>query len=124
MIGTLLAVLVGAFVLALAIGTVVRLVRAPKGRRLRSAFAPLMGAGEVYQQLHTGQKGLQESVIESIQASESRPSRTDGDDDDEAGEREPGHDRGGREHDDDSGGREHDDHDGPGDHGHGHDVPR
>ena len=39
-----------------------------------------MGAGETYQELHTGQKGLQDSVIESIQESEGRPSRTDGDD--------------------------------------------
>ena len=40
-----------------------------------------MSAGETYQQLHTGQKGLQDSVIESIQESEVPPSRTDGDDD-------------------------------------------
>ena len=39
-----------------------------------------MGAGETYQELHTGQKGLHDSVIESIQESEVRPSRTDGDD--------------------------------------------
>ena len=39
-----------------------------------------MGAGETYQELHTGQKGLQDSVIESIQESEVRPSRIDGDD--------------------------------------------
>ncbi|MGW9183612.1 hypothetical protein [Agromyces sp. NPDC055661] len=72
--------LAGAFVLALIVGTIVRAVRAPKGRRLREAFSPLMGAGETYQELHTGQKGLQASVIESIQESEVRPSRTDGDD--------------------------------------------
>jgi hypothetical protein len=72
--------LVAAFVLALVVGTVVRAVRAPKGKRLREAFSPLMGAGETYQELHTGQKGLQDSVIESIQESEVRPTRTDGDD--------------------------------------------
>jgi hypothetical protein len=72
--------LVAAFVLALVVGTVVRAVRAPKGERFRAAFSPLMGAGETYQELHTGQKGLQDSVIESIQESEVRPSRTDGDD--------------------------------------------
>ena len=66
-----------AFVLALAIGMT---VRAPRGQRLRAAFGPIMGAGETYQELHTGQKGLQDSVIESIQESEVRPSRTDGDD--------------------------------------------
>ncbi len=72
--------LAGAFVLALIVGTIVRAVRSPKGRRLREAFSPLMGAGETYQELHTGQKGLQDSVIESIQESEVRPSRADGDD--------------------------------------------
>jgi len=72
--------LAGAFVLALIVGTIVRAVRAPQGRRLREAFSPLMGAGETYQELHTGQKGLQDSVIESIQESEVRPSRIDGDD--------------------------------------------
>ena len=69
-----------AFVLALVVGMTVRAVRAPRGQRLRAAFAPIMGAGETYQELHTGQKGLQDSVIESIQESEVRPSRTDGDD--------------------------------------------
>jgi hypothetical protein len=72
--------LAGAIVLALIVGTIGRAVRAPKGRRLREAFSPLMGAGETYQELHTGQKGLQDSVIESIQESEVRPSRIDGDD--------------------------------------------
>ncbi len=47
---------------------------------MRAAFGPIMGAGETYQELHTGQKGLQDSVIESIQESETRPSRADGDD--------------------------------------------
>ena len=47
-----------AFVLALAIGMTVRAVRAPRGQRLRAAFGRIMGAGETYQELHTGQKGL------------------------------------------------------------------
>ncbi|WP_309976369.1 hypothetical protein [Agromyces sp. 3263] len=68
------------FGLALVVGMTVRAVMAPRGRRVRAAFGPLMGAGETYQELHTGQKGLQDSVIESIQESEVRPSRTDGDD--------------------------------------------
>ena len=75
-----LTALVALFVLALVIGMTVRAVRAPRGQRLRAAFGPVMGAGETYQELHTGQKGLQDSVIESIQESEVRPSRTDGDD--------------------------------------------
>ena len=68
------------FVLALAVGMTIRAVQAPRGQRLRAAFGPIMGAGETYQELHTGQKGLRDSVIESIQESEVRPSRTDGDD--------------------------------------------
>ncbi len=75
-----LPILLGLFAAALVVGTIVRAVRAPKGERLREAFSPLMGAGETYQELHTGQKGLHDSVIESIQESEVRPSRTDGDD--------------------------------------------
>ncbi|GAA4372213.1 hypothetical protein GCM10023152_13070 [Agromyces bauzanensis] len=68
------------FAAALVVGMTVRAVRAPRRQRLRAAFGPIMGAGETYQELHTGQKGLQDSVIESIQESEVRPSRTDGDD--------------------------------------------
>ena len=68
------------FALAIVVGMTVRAIRAPSGQRARAAFGPLMGAGETYQELHTGQKGLQDSVIESIQESEVRPSRTDGDD--------------------------------------------
>ena len=58
----------------------VRAVRAPRGRRMRAAFGPIMGAGETYQELHTGQRGLRDSVIESIAEQEQRPSRTDADD--------------------------------------------
>lgn len=76
----LIVALAALFALALVIGMTVRAIRAPRGRRARAAFSPLMGAGETYQELHTGQKGLQESVIEAIQESEVRPSRTDGDD--------------------------------------------
>ena len=76
----LLAGLVVLFAAAIVVGMTVRAVRASRGQRLRAAFAPIMGAGEVYQELHTGQKGLHDSVIESIQESEVRPSRTDGDD--------------------------------------------
>jgi len=67
------------FAAALVIGMTVRAVRAPRGSRMRAAFGPIMGAGETYQELHTGQRGLQDSVIESIQRQESRPSRTDAD---------------------------------------------
>ena len=42
---------------------------------MRHAFGPLMGAGETYQELHTGQKGLQDSVIESIQEQETKGSK-------------------------------------------------
>ncbi|WP_448811494.1 hypothetical protein [Agromyces bauzanensis] len=75
-----LPILAAVFAAALAVGMTVRAARAPRGQRLRAAFGPIMGAGETYQELHTGQRGLQDSVIESIQESEVRPSRTDGDD--------------------------------------------
>jgi hypothetical protein len=68
------------FAAAIVVGMTVRAVRAPRGSRMRAAFGPIMGAGETYQELHTGQRGLQDSVIESIQEQEARPSRTDADD--------------------------------------------
>ncbi|WP_400997215.1 hypothetical protein [Agromyces sp. GXQ0307] len=76
---TVIGVLAAAFVAALVIGMTVRAIRAPRGQRARAAFGPLMSAGETYQELHTGQRGLQDSVIESIAEQEQRPSRTDGD---------------------------------------------
>ncbi|WP_395245321.1 hypothetical protein ACGGZK_05810 [Agromyces sp. MMS24-K17] len=74
-----LAALVALFVLAMIVGMTVRAVRAEPGRRMRAAFGPLMGSLEIHQELHTGQKGLQHSILESIQVSEERPSRTDAD---------------------------------------------
>ncbi len=52
------------FAAAIVVGMTVRAVRAPRGSRMRAAFGPIMGAGETYQELHTGQRGLQDSVIE------------------------------------------------------------
>lgn len=75
-----LPLLVALFATAIVVGMTVRAVRAPRGSRMRAAFGPIMGAGETYQELHTGQRGLQDSVIESIQEQEARPSRTDADD--------------------------------------------
>jgi hypothetical protein len=75
----IIGILVAAFGAVLAVGMTVRAVRAPRGSRMRAAFGPIMGAGETYQELHTGQRGLQDSVIESIQEQEARPSRTDAD---------------------------------------------
>jgi hypothetical protein len=74
-----LPMLAALFAAAILVGMTVRAVRAPRGSRMRAAFGPIMGAGETYQELHTGQRGLQDSVIESIQAQEVRPSRTDAD---------------------------------------------
>lgn len=74
-----LPILAALFAAALVVGMTVRAARAPRGQRLRAAFGPIMGAGETYQELHTGQKGLQDSIIESIQESEVRPSRADDD---------------------------------------------
>jgi hypothetical protein len=75
-----LPLLAAFFAAAIVVGMTVRAVRAPRGSRLRAAFGPIMGAGETYQELHTGRRGLQDSVIESIQEQETRPSRTDADD--------------------------------------------
>jgi hypothetical protein len=76
-----LPLLAALFATAIVVGMTVRAVRAPRGSRMRAAFGPIMGAGETYQELHTGQRGLQDSVIESIQEQEARPSRTDADGD-------------------------------------------
>jgi len=65
-----LPIVAGLLAAALVVGMTVRAVRAPRGQRMRAAFGPIMGAGETYQELHTGQKGLQDSVIESIQEQE------------------------------------------------------
>jgi hypothetical protein len=88
----LVSVAVAVFALAIVIGIVVRWFRAPSGTRsrLRHALGPLMSAGEKYQELHTGQRGLQDSIIESIQEQESQGSeRGTGDDrgDDDRNER-------------------------------------
>lgn len=75
---------IAVFALAIVVGIVVRWIRAPRGirSRLRHALGPLMSAGEKYQELHTGQRGLQDSIIESIQEQESQGSeRGTGDDD-------------------------------------------
>ena len=77
-------VVVAAFAGAVAAGVVVRFVRAPRGTRsrLRHAFGPIAGAGETWQELHTGQRGLQDSIIESVQEQEhggARRERGEGD---------------------------------------------
>jgi len=79
LLSTGIAIAAGAFVLALVIGMTVRAVRAERGQRMRAAFGPLMSSLEVHQELHTGQKGLQESVIETIQEQSTHPSRSDRD---------------------------------------------
>ncbi|MGH3704523.1 MAG: hypothetical protein ACRDT9_07840 [Agromyces sp.] len=62
--------------IAIVVGIVVRWFRAPRGTRsrLRHALGPLMSAGEKYQELHTGQRGLQDSIIEAVQEQESQGS--------------------------------------------------
>ncbi len=42
--------------ITIVLGVVVRLIRAPKGKKMRRALAPLGDAGEVYQQLLTGRE--------------------------------------------------------------------
>ncbi|QTX05831.1 hypothetical protein [Agromyces archimandritae] len=68
MLGAVAGWIGAALVAAIAIGVVVRFVRAPHGirSRLRHAFSPIGAAGETYQRLHTGQAGLQESLIEAV----------------------------------------------------------
>ena len=79
LLSTGIAIAAGAFVLALVIGMTVRAVRAERGQRMRAAFSPLMSSFEVHQELHTGQKGLQETVIQTIQEQSTHPSRSDRD---------------------------------------------
>ncbi|MFD6054345.1 hypothetical protein [Agromyces sp. NPDC060279] len=69
LIGTVAGIGFGAVI---AVGVVVRWIRAPRGARsrLRHAFGPIAGAGESYQELHTGQRGLQASIIEAVQEQE------------------------------------------------------
>ncbi|MFK4731188.1 hypothetical protein ROT00_15980 [Agromyces mediolanus] len=69
LIGTVAGIAFGAII---AVGVVVRLIRAPRGARsrLRHAFGPIAGAGETYQELHTGQRGLQDSIIAVVQEQE------------------------------------------------------
>ncbi|MFF2372436.1 hypothetical protein [Agromyces sp. NPDC058110] len=59
-----------AFALALVVGTIARAVRAPKGGRLRAAFSPYVGALEKHQELHTGQRGVQDTMLEAVQEQE------------------------------------------------------
>jgi hypothetical protein len=70
--GMLAAGAIAIFALVIIIGMVVRFVKAPSGSRMRHAFGPLMGAGDRFQELHTGQKGLHDSVIESVQEQETK----------------------------------------------------
>lgn len=69
LIGTVAMLGFGAVIL---VGVIVRWVRAPRGvrSRLRHALGPIAGAGESYQELHTGQRGLQASIIEAVQEQE------------------------------------------------------
>lgn len=69
-LGTAITVALLAFAVAIVVGMTVRGVRAPRGQRLRAAFGPLAGAGETYQELHTGQRGLQDSIVASVQEQE------------------------------------------------------
>jgi len=59
---TAMILLAGAFWASIVVGIAVRLVRAKRGARIRSAFGPVMGAAEEYQRLYTTQPGLAASV--------------------------------------------------------------
>lgn len=48
--------------LAVGIGMILRLIRAPKGRRLREGFGPVAGAAETYQELLMSREPTQELI--------------------------------------------------------------
>lgn len=55
------------FAVIILVGVIMRAVKAPRGQRMREAFGPFAGAGEKYQELHTGQEGLRDSMMRTIQ---------------------------------------------------------
>lgn len=55
------------FAVIILIGVIMRAVKAPRGQRMREAFGPFAGAGEKYQELHTGQEGLRDSIMRTVQ---------------------------------------------------------
>lgn len=73
------------FALIIVIGVIIRAVKAPRGQRMREAFGPFAGAGEKYQELHTGQEGLRDSMMRTIQE-QSHQGGERGD----SGDRDPG----------------------------------
>ncbi|MGA7205305.1 MAG: hypothetical protein WBX27_11810 [Specibacter sp.] len=61
-------IIAGAFTtlwLAIAAGIVVRLVRARRGTKIRTAFSPVAGAADTYQSLVLGRPTMGESSVEA-----------------------------------------------------------
>jgi|GEM_PF-3231095 len=57
----IIAGLVVAFWIAIAVGIVVRFMRARRGKKIRDAFGPVMAAGDTYQSLLLGRPTADES---------------------------------------------------------------
>jgi hypothetical protein len=66
------SVLVGGFWALIAVGTIIRVVRAPRRARLRAGIAPFVGAAEASQELHLGSPGLQKSMLNAAREQERR----------------------------------------------------
>jgi len=77
------------FAIIILIGVIMRAVKAPPGQRMREAFGPFAGAGEKYQELHTGQEGLRDSMMRTIQEQSQQGGERDAD-----GDRDPAAGRG------------------------------
>lgn len=54
--------------IAVVLGMVMRLVRAPKGKKFREGFAPVANAGEAYQQLLLGREPTEDAIEHSFPA--------------------------------------------------------
>ncbi|MGO4103095.1 hypothetical protein AB4Y63_04020 [Leifsonia sp. YAF41] len=71
-------VVVVLFWASIAVGMVVRLVKARPGSRIRSAFGPVMSAAEEYQRLYTTQPGLGISIDYAIREQQENSAETPG----------------------------------------------
>lgn len=64
--GTLSGLLAIVLWSALGIGVMVRLVRAPRGNKMRQSLGPVADAADSYQKLLTGREGMGESIRKSF----------------------------------------------------------
>lgn len=66
--GTLSGLLAMVLWSALGIGIIVRLIRAPRGNKMRQSLGAVADAADSYQKLLTGREGMRESVEKSFPA--------------------------------------------------------